>query len=152
MLELHDLKDTFRVRKRVQRVGRGIGSKRGKTSTRGQKGFGSRSGYTSYYGREGGQMPLYRKLPKRGFSNEQFAALPAYVMNLDEIHEIFQDGEVVSEIVLRQRGIIRGHKTRGLKVLGNGVCTRKVTIEADAISAAAAEKLGQAGIAFTIVQ
>jgi large subunit ribosomal protein L15 len=152
VLELHNLKDTFRVRKRVQRVGRGIGSKRGKTSCRGQKGFGSRSGYSTYYGREGGQMPLYRKLPKRGFSNARFANQPMFIMNLDEIHELFQDGEVVSEVTLRQRGLIRGQKTAGLKILANGICTRKVTIEAEAISASAAEKLEQAGIAFTLAQ
>lgn len=152
MQTLHDLRDTSRVRKNVQRVGRGVGSGRGKTSTRGQKGYGSRSGYKTYYGREGGQMPLYRKLPKRGFSNARFQSKPMFILNLEDIHEIFQDGEVVSEVTLRERGIIRGAGTEGLKVLGNGVCTKKVSIEAEAFSGSAREKLTQAGIAMTVVQ
>ncbi|MFZ4099181.1 MAG: 50S ribosomal protein L15 [Chlamydiia bacterium] len=148
---LHELEDTSRVRKRVQRVGRGVGSGRGKTSTRGQKGYGSRSGYRVYAGREGGQMPLYRKLPKRGFSNVQFQDKPLFILNLDRIHEMFQDGDVVSEITLRERGIIRGANTEGLKVLGKGVCTKKVIVEAQSVSAGAIEKLSQAGIAVTVM-
>ena len=91
MITLHNLKDSHRKSPNVQRVGRGIGSKRGKTCCRGHKGDKSRSGYKRRYGKEGGQLPLYRKLPTRGFSNLGFKEQP-FSINLSRIEEIFEDG------------------------------------------------------------
>lgn len=148
MLTLGNLKDTARYRKKVKRVGRGPGSGLGKTCGRGEKGAGSRSGYKRRYGYEGGQFRFFMKLPIRGFSNARFRkALDS--VNLDQISNMFQDGEVVNAETLAQRGFISG-KTHGIKILGNGDLTKKVTIEAKAISGSAREKLQQTKTAFTV--
>lgn len=148
MITLNTLKDSTRKRKPRKRVGRGIGSKHGKTCGRGEKGAGSRSGYKRRLGKEGGQMPLFMKLPLRGFSNAQFRR--AYdVINLDQIEAVFQDGETVNELTLRERGFISG-KTNGVKLLGNGELTKKVIIQVHAMSDSAREKLTRAKISFEI--
>ncbi|MBS4164265.1 50S ribosomal protein L15 [Candidatus Protochlamydia amoebophila] len=150
MITLNTLKDSTRKRKPRKRVGRGIGSKHGKTCGRGEKGAGARSGYKRRLGKEGGQMPLFMKLPLRGFSNVQFRR-QFDVINLDQIEAVFKDGETVDELSLRERGFISG-RTHGIKLLGNGNLTKKVKIHVHAISESAREKLTQAKVSFEIVK
>ena len=148
MITLDTLKDTARVRKSKKRVGRGIGSGLGKTCGRGEKGAGSRSGYKRRWGYEGGQMRMFMKMPIRGFSNARFRK--AYdVINLGQIDEMYSDGEVVNIQTLMDRGYLSG-PTYGIKILGDGELTKKVTIEAEDFSATARDKLTQAKIAFSI--
>lgn len=147
MITLSDLQDTHRPRKKVQRVGRGAGSKRGKTCGRGIKGYKARTGYSRRYGHEGGQLPLYRKLPCRGFSNHRFGST-VFAINLGLINEVFLDGEQVNLATLQKKGIAPRRAAGGLKILGNGDLTKKVTIEAHAFSQAAREKLEKHSIPF----
>lgn len=149
MISLNTLKDVTRKRKARKRVGRGMGSKLGKTCGRGEKGAGSRSGYKSRMGKEGGQMPLFMKLPIRGFNNDRFRK-ELDVINLGQIEAIFEDGDEVNESTLRARGFVSG-TSHGIKILGNGELTKKVKIQANAISEGAREKLAQAKISFEIV-
>ncbi len=151
MVSLSQLQNTSRPRKKVQRVGRGIGSKRGATSGRGTKGDGSRRGYSRRYGYEGGQVPLYRKLPVRGFTRGRFAK-PSEEMTLAAIERNFSDGEVVNQETLRQKGLIRRYLPGGVKILATGTLTKKVTIEAHAYTAGARQKLEQLSIAFRVVE
>lgn len=146
---LNTLKDTTRERKSRRRVGRGIGSGLGKTCGRGEKGAGSRSGYKRRLGYEGGQMRLFMKMPIRGFSNARFRK-PYDVVNLGQINEMYEDGETVSFETLIERGFLSG-PTYGVKILGNGDLTKKVTIEASAFSESAREKLQRAGIQFSVI-
>jgi large subunit ribosomal protein L15 len=148
MYNLNDLKNSTKRRKTRRRVGRGIGSGVGKTCGRGEKGAGARSGYKRRLGYEGGQFRLFMKLPIRGFSNANFRK-ELNCINLDQIEKIFEDGETVNEMTLRERGFFNG-KTQGLKVLGNGELSKKVIIEADAISTGARDKLQKAKIDFSI--
>lgn len=148
MSSLHTLKDTARGQQQRKRKGRGPGSGMGKTSGRGHKGCGSRSGYKRRYGTEGGQLPLYRKMPTRGFSRARFQQ-KLDVINLYQIDVMFEDGDVVNVDSLYTHGYLTG-KTYGFKVLAEGEITKKVTIEATAISAGAREKLEKAGIAFSV--
>ena len=150
MISLDKLKNTTRPAKARKRVGRGIGSKLGKTCGRGEKGAGARSGYKRRLGKEGGNMPLFMKLPLRGFNNAQFRR--AYdVINLEQVNDIFEDGETVSIETLKERGFISG-PTYGVKLLGAGELTKKVNIRVQALSDSAREKLTQAKIAFEIVK
>lgn len=148
MLSLGSLKNSTRPRKNVKRVGRGLGSGLGKTCGRGEKGAGSRSGYKRRYGYEGGQFRMFMKMPIRGFNNANFR-IAFEPINLAQINEMFEDGEVVNMAALIERGFVKGRNMR-LKVLGNGELTKKVTIEADAISETAKEKLQNAKIKFRI--
>lgn len=148
-MDLHSLKNSNRPFKRRKIVGRGMGSGRGKTSTRGHKGAGSRAGWKSRARYEGGQLPLYRKLPGRGFSNARFQQ-KLDAINLGQIEKLFSDGDVVNVQTLHDAGFISG-KSNGIKVLSEGTLTKKVRIEATAVSKKAEEKLQQAKIAFTLV-
>ena len=148
-MDLHSLSNETRPWKRRKRVGRGVGSGRGKTSTRGVKGAGSRAGWKSRERYEGGQIPLYRKLPERGFSNAAFQR-KLDCINLHQIDLLFADGEVVNLETLKGHGLLKGN-SYGLKILGDGELTKKVTIEAKAFSKNAEEKLQQAGIQYTVV-
>src|SRR5271169_4521213 len=103
MITLGTLQDTHRPRKRVQRVGRGLGSKRGKTCCRGVKGDKARRGFKNMFGKEGGQLPLYRKLPTKGFQNAMFAS-DVFSVNLSLIDNLFKDGDVINLKTLRERG------------------------------------------------
>ncbi|MEI8300587.1 MAG: 50S ribosomal protein L15 [Chlamydiota bacterium] len=150
MITLHQLENTHRTSPNVQRVGRGVGSKRGKTSGRGHKGDKSRSGYKRKYGREGGQLPMYRKLPTRGFSNVQFREEP-FAINLLRIEELYEDGETVSAISLIEKGFSPKKLVHGIKILGVGELTKKVVIEAMSISKNAIKKLEQQKIEFKLV-
>lgn len=148
MVSLNNLKNTTRPAKNRKRVGRGIGSKMGKTSCRGEKGAKARSGYKSRLGKEGGNMPLFMKLPIRGFNNARFRR-EFHVVNLKQLNEMFNDGETVSLKTLKERGFISG-PSHGVKVLGNGELKKKLTIRVQAMSDSAREKLTQAKIVFEV--
>lgn len=148
MVSLNSLRNTSRPAKKRKRVGRGIGSKMGKTCGRGEKGAGARSGYKRRYGKEGGNMPLFMKLPIRGFNNARFRR-EYHVVNLKQLNEMFQDGETVSLQTLKERGFITG-QSHGVKLLGNGELTKKLKIHVHAMSDTAREKLTQAKINFEV--
>ena len=134
-------------RKRKVRVGRGMGSKLGKTAGSGNKGQKSRRGYSRRRGFEGGQMPLHRRIPKRGFHNP-FGVKYA-VINLEELN-VFPEGETVTPELLRAHGFIRS-ATDPIKVLGDGELKNRLTIHAHAFSSSAKEKIAKAGGAFEVV-
>ena len=126
------------------RKGRGVGSGNGKTAGRGHKGQNSRSGGGVRLGFEGGQMPLYRRLPKRGFNNTRFAS--HYIeINIQDL-EIFADGTTVDSALLADTGILSVAKVNdGIKVLGMGELTKKLVVKAKKFSASAKEKIEKAG-------
>jgi large subunit ribosomal protein L15 len=140
-MKLDDLKPDPGSRKRNKRVGRGIGSGHGKTSCKGHKGQKARSGGPKGPAFEGGQMPLQRRLPKRGFKN-RFAVEYA-IINLKDINTI-EGVDLITVDVLIEKGIVKDLKS-GLKVLGEGEIQRPVTIHADAFSASALAKIAAAG-------
>ncbi len=134
--------------RRRKRVGRGEASGHGKTCGRGNKGMQSRAGGGTRLLHEGGQMPIFRRLPKRGFSNFHFRV--AYqAVNLRDLEQAFQAGERVTPEVLRERGLL-GSGDRPVKVLGSGTLTRKLAVEADAFSASAKAAIEQAGGTVTV--
>ena len=124
-------------------VGRGKGSGMGKTSTHGQKGQKSRSGVSVSAWFQGGQSPLYRRLPKRGFNNKRFETKYATI-NLSDLNTFFQDGDVVTPEILKERGIIK-KSLCGIKVLANGTLDKKLTIKAQRFSSKAVTKIEEAG-------
>ena len=134
-------------RKRKVRVGRGMGSKLGKTSGSGNKGQKSRRGYSRRRGFEGGQMPLHRRIPKRGFHNP--FGVSYSVVNLEELN-VFPAGETVTPELLRAHGFIR-RATDPIKVLGDGELKTKLIIHAHAFSESAKEKITKAGGSFEVV-
>jgi large subunit ribosomal protein L15 len=150
MFNLSNLKNTSRPKKTVRRVGRGPGSKRGKTAGRGGKGDSARQGYRKRFGYEGGQVPLYRKLPVRGFTRGTFVK-PSVAISLQLVQENYQDGETVNLLTLREKGLIPRRLPGGVKILANGELTKKVHIEANAFSEAAIVKLQEKKISHTIV-
>ena len=147
MIRLHNLKPRPGSRHRVKRLGIGESSGHGKTSGKGHKGQKARSGGSIRLGFEGGQMPLIRRLPKRGFNNAAFKKHYALV-NLDDLNE-FKAGTVINEQMLRDANYIRG-KVVGLKILGRGELMHSLTIEADKVSDAAREKIEKAGGTVTL--
>jgi large subunit ribosomal protein L15 len=128
--------------KRKRIIGRGQGSGRGTTAGKGNKGQKSRSGGKTYVGFEGGQMPLYRRLAHRGFSNYPFKKT-WQVVNLGEIDKRFKDGDTVDEAALIKAGLVKGPNP--VKILGDGDVTKKLTVKAAAVSASAKEKIEKAG-------
>jgi len=134
-------------RKKKVRVGRGMGSKLGRTAGAGNKGQKSRRGYSRRRGFEGGQMPLHRRMPKRGFHNP--FGVTYSVVNLAELN-VFPAGETVTPELLRAHGFVR-RATDPIKVLGDGELTTKLAIHAQAFSASAKEKITKAGGTFEIV-
>ena len=134
-------------RTRKVRVGRGMGSKLGKTAGAGNKGQKSRRGYSRRRGFEGGQMPLHRRVPKRGFHN--LFGVSYSVVNLAELN-VFPAGETVTPELLRAHGFVR-RATDPVKVLGDGELTTKLAIHAHAFSASAKEKIAKAGGTFEVV-
>jgi large subunit ribosomal protein L15 len=144
---LSNLQPPVGSRKKKVRVGRGIGSKLGKTSGAGNKGQKSRRGYSRRRGFEGGQMPLHRRMPKRGFHNP--FSVSYSVVNLEELN-VFPAGETVTPDLLRAHGFIRRAQDR-IKVLGDGTLTAKIAIHAHAFSAAAKEKIAAAGGTFEVL-
>jgi large subunit ribosomal protein L15 len=141
-LRLHNLRPRPGARHRVKRLGCGESSGHGKTSGKGHKGQKARSGGSLRLGFEGGQMPLIRRLPKRGFNNAAFHKWYA-IVNLSDLKG-FESGSVVNEESLRAANLVRG-KFRGIKVLGDGELKHALTIEAEKISASAREKIEKAG-------
>jgi large subunit ribosomal protein L15 len=144
---LSNLQPPVGSRKKKVRVGRGMGSKLGKTAGAGNKGQKSRRGYSRRRGFEGGQMPLHRRMPKRGFHNP--FSVSYSVVNLDELN-VFPAGETVTPELLRAHGFIRRVKDR-IKVLGDGELTAKIAIHAHAFSASAKEKIAAAGATFEVL-
>jgi large subunit ribosomal protein L15 len=128
--------------KRKRIVGRGQGSGRGTTAGRGNKGQKSRSGGKTYVGFEGGQMPLYRRLAHRGFSNYPFKKVYE-VINLGDIQNHYNDGETVNNVSLIEKGLVK--KAALIKVLSDGEFTKKLNFSVDAVSAAAKDKIENAG-------
>jgi large subunit ribosomal protein L15 len=133
-------------RKKKVRVGRGMGSKLGKTAGAGNKGQKSRRGYSRRRGFEGGQMPLHRRIPKRGFHNP-FGSTFA-VINIEELNA-FPAGETVTPDLLRAHGFVR--TTEQIKILGDGELKAKLTVHAHAFSASAKEKITKAGGSFEVL-
>lgn len=142
MMRLHNLRPRPGSRHRVKRLGCGESSGHGKTSGKGHKGQKARSGGSIRLGFEGGQMPLIRRLPKRGFNNAAFRKHYA-IVNLDHLNA-FKTGTVVNEKLLRESNLIRGHFV-GIKILGDGELKHALTIEADKVSSGAREKIEKAG-------
>jgi large subunit ribosomal protein L15 len=128
--------------KKKRIVGRGQGSGRGTTAGRGNKGQQSRSGGKTYLGFEGGQMPLYRRLARRGFSNHPFKTI-YQVVNLCDIETRFDDGATVDVATLKSAGLVKGRLP--VKILGNGDLTKKVDCKIEVLSASAKEKIVKAG-------
>jgi large subunit ribosomal protein L15 len=141
-MRLHDLKPRPGAKHRRKRLGQGESSGHGKTSGRGGKGQTARSGSSIRIGFEGGQMPLIRRIPKRGFNNSRFAI--RYIpINLDSLNA-FEDGATVDEAALRSVGLANGREKR-IKILGSGELTRKLTIKGHAFSASARAKIEKLG-------
>jgi len=147
-MRLHDLKPRPGAKHRRKRLGQGESSGHGKTSGRGGKGQTARSGSSIRIGFEGGQMPLIRRIPKRGFNHARFATryLPVNVGDLDR----FDNGARVDEAVLRTAGLANGHAS-GVKILGGGELNKKLTVKASAFSASARTKIEAKGGACEII-
>ncbi len=126
-----------------KRVGRGPGSGTGKTSGRGEKGQKSRSGASISAWFQGGQTPIYRRIPKRGFNNKRFETKFATI-NLSDLDKHFKDGDLVTPEILKEKGIIK-KELSGIKVLANGEITKKLTVKANRFSSAAVTKIENAG-------
>ena len=141
-MELNELKYTTGSNKNRKRVGRGIGTGHGKTSGRGQKGQNSRSGGGVRVGFEGGQNPLVFRIPKRGFSNYNFETKYA-IINVGVLNN-FKDGTEITPELLKEMGLIKDMKD-GLKILGNGEITKKLTVSAHKFSKIAKDKIENAG-------
>lgn len=146
-MKLHELSPVPGSNAKAYRKGRGNGSGNGKTAGRGQKGQWARSGGGVRVGFEGGQMPLARRIPKRGFNN--IFAKPLEAINLSAL-EAFEDGATVSACDLLEKGILSKCEY-GYKVLGNGALTKKLTVRASAFSASAKEKIVAAGGKYEVV-
>lgn len=129
--------------KRRKRVGRGPGSGMGKTSTRGEKGQKARSGASISAWFQGGQTPLYRRIPKRGFNNARFETKYATI-NISDLDKFFNDGDVVTPEALKEKGIVK-KQLNGVKVLGNGELSKKLTVKATRFSQVAITKIESAG-------
>ena len=140
-MKLHELKPAIGSTTAPKRLGRGVGSGLGKTSGKGHKGAKARSGGGKAPGFEGGQMPLYRRIPKSGFTNifsKEYATI-----NLSEL-ERFEDGTTVTVALLKQHGLVKQIKD-GVKVLGGGELTKKLTVQVDRFTASAKEKIEALG-------
>jgi large subunit ribosomal protein L15 len=140
-MELSKLKPKKGARHAKKRVGRGPGSGHGKTAGRGEKGQKSRTGFSRMLGFEGGQMPLHRRLPKRGFTN--IFKKEIAVVNVSDL-ERFENGATVDEGALRKMGLVKGQPA-GIKILGDGKLTKKLTVHAHKFSASARKHIEEAG-------
>jgi large subunit ribosomal protein L15 len=141
-MQLHELKPAEGSKRDVKRIGRGPASGQGKTAGKGHKGQKARSGYSQRFGFEGGQMPLQRRIPKRGFNN--IFAKEIVTVNVSDLEKKFNDGDVVDAAALIAAGLIKKEKD-GVKVLGNGDLSKKLTVKVNAYSGAAKEKIEAAG-------
>ena len=150
-MQSFDLRAPEGANKRKRIIGRGQGSGRGTTAGKGHKGQKARSGGKTYVGFEGGQMPLYRRLAQRGFSNYPFKKV-FQIVNLREIDKRYEDNETVDELTLFNKGLIHGSKKNGtfkpdhpVKILGDGQLSKKLIFKVSVISASAREKILKAG-------
>ena len=141
-MKLHTLAPAEGATKERKRLGRGVGSGTGKTSGKGHKGQNARSGGGVRPGFEGGQLPLFRRLPKRGFSNADFKVRYA-VINLSDLNR-FEAGAVVTPEILKEMGLVK-NQLDGIKVLGNGTLEKKVNVKAVRFTASAKEKIEALG-------
>lgn len=141
-MKLNELSASPEAKKR-KIVGRGPGSGMGKTSTRGENGQKSRSGASIPAWFQGGQSPLYRRIPKRGFKNTRFETKYATI-NISDLNKFFNDGDVVTPELLKEKGIVK-KQLSGVKVLGNGELEHKLTVKANRFSQAAITKIESAG-------
>jgi len=141
-MSLSNLRPPKGAKHSKRRVGRGHGSGHGKTAGRGHKGAQSRSGFRSKRGFEGGQMPLHRRVPKRGFHNP--FRVEYAVVNLDTLAKVFEAGSDVTPELLRERGLVRERRAL-IKVLGRGEVAKKLTVRAHKFSGTAAQKIAAAG-------
>ncbi len=142
-MRLHDVQPRPGAKKRRKRIGCGESSGHGKTSCKGHKGQKARAGKGIRPGFEGGQMPLHRRLPKKGFSNDQFRDVYE-VVNVGSLNDAFEDGAVINEASLRESGLVN-RNCDAIKILGTGDLSRKLTIEIKSVSASAREKIEKAG-------
>ena len=141
-MKLHSLKVTEGSKTERRRIGRGTSSGMGKTSGKGHKGQKARAGYSRKAGFEGGQLPLYRRLPKRGFTNGKFRTRYA-VINLKDLN-VFENGTLVTPALLKEKGIIK-NQLDGIKILGEGKLEKNLTIQANKFSTTALEKIKESG-------
>ena len=141
-MDLSSLTNVAGARKRAKRVGRGCGSGMGKTSTRGNKGQNARKGHKQKLGFEGGQMPLVRRLPKRGFNNSEFR-VEALAVNVSTLEKLFNAGDEITVETLAAKGLSDNKRPR-VKILGNGELTKKFTVKVPC-SASAKAKIEAAG-------
>ena len=141
-MKLNELQRNIGATHARKRIGRGPGSGLGKTSGKGQKGQKARSGVSISPVFEGGQLPLYRRIPKRGFKNAKFRTVYATV-NVEDLN-VFEDGTVVTPALLKDTGLLK-KQLDGVKVLGNGKLEKKLTIQASKFSTSALEKIKEAG-------
>ena len=149
-MRLHNLKPRPGAKHRRKRLGQGESSGLGKTSGRGHKGAGARAGNSTRPGFEGGQMPLIRRLPKRGFSNARHTV--RYVaVNLGDLDQ-FEDGATVDEIAVRSAGLANGAGTPRYKILARGELTKKLSVSAHAFSGAAKEKIESLGGTCAVIE
>ena len=147
-MKLHELEKNIGATHKRKIVGRGRGSGLGKTSGKGHKGQNARSGGGVRAIFEGGQTPLYRRLPKRGFNNYEFATKYA-IINVSDLNR-FEDGTVVSPALLKEVGLVK-KQLDGIKVLGNGILEKKLTIQAHKFSKTALEKIEASGSKFEVM-
>jgi large subunit ribosomal protein L15 len=142
-MDLSNLKPPKGAKHSKKRVGRGQGSGNGVTAGRGEKGAKSRSGFKHKRGFEGGQMPLHRRVPKRGFFNP--FRVEYAVVNLDELSQRFEAGTVITPELLREAGVVKGEASQMVKVLARGEIDKALTVRAHKFSGKAAEKIAAAG-------
>jgi large subunit ribosomal protein L15 len=140
---INDVHKGIKKRKHRKRVGRGPGSGHGKTAGRGEKGHSSRAGFSFRLGFEGGQMPMMRRIAKRGFNNKVFATKFA-ILNVATLDDAYENGAVVDRESLAKVGLVKG-RFDAVKILGNGELTKKLTVRAEAFSASAIAKIEAAG-------
>lgn len=149
MLKLHTIKPNPGAKHRKKRLGSGESSGLGKTCGKGNKGQKARSGGTIRPGFEGGQMPLHRRLPKKGFNNTRFQDT-IIAVNISQINSFFNEGDTVDENTLRSVGLVQG-ECDAVKLLGNGELTKKLNVTVDFVSASARDKVAQAGGQLTVL-
>ena len=149
MLQLHTIKPNPGAKHRKKRLGNGESSGLGKTCGKGNKGQKARSGGTIRPGFEGGQMPLHRRLPKKGFNNTRFQD-KILIVNLSQLERVFEAGATVDENTLRAAKLVQG-PCDAVKLLGNGTLTKNLIVVVDFVSASAREKVTQAGGTVTVL-
>lgn len=143
-MQIHDVNTDVQTYKKRKRVGRGIGSGHGKTASKGHKGHSSRQGFKLSPLFEGGQTPLIRRIPKRGFNNGDFRRIFAEV-KVGDLDRVFNAGDIVDEAALRAKGLVKGRQDYGVKILANGEITKALTVTVEKFTGAAAEKIIKAG-------